>query len=482
MRNPKGRALPNTFSMYFAMLAVYCLDIFVFQSDITILGNAFFSYIFSLIILYMYTKVTKSSVRTLGISRRKQKVVAGIIYGALFSLIPLLLVMSAEFVYYKITDASAINLTFSPPGVQYIKADSIITPVGVAAIYIVTTFFGAAFKEFFFRGFMLKKMNKAANFFKANLVQSLFNASFILPLMVRNFITGRYNTITPQFIVVVMLYFVHETLSAVKRGLMTRVSGSTYISTFEHFIFVFFSSSVFISGYGNPEYVLRLLAIQLASFVMVLAYYFAGMKRINTKKLKEKQEEEEARQRKEARRKEREELYTVKSKLEPLEEISPEKYRKLSAEAQRHGNADENPDAPLENTVFIEEAVQEKPKAQEAESEVDDFLKQMTREMRRHEDQPYSDEITEDFDSDYFLETYGNGKKHHSRHHHRHGGHSHTNQSGSKPKTESEKKTSSGNPKTEPVKKKLSKKPKRTLSQKINALGGVDDSSSNDLI
>lgn len=488
MSNPKGRTLPNAISMYFVMLAIYCLDIFVFQSDLTVLGDAFFSRFFSFIIIFMYTKASKDSLAILGISKKKEKFVAGGIYGALFSLVPLFLVMLGEVVYYASTDASMLNLNFSPPSLNYVRTEGHMTSVGVTAIYIATTFFGSAFKEFFFRGFLLKKMNKVMNFFSANLFQALLYMSFILPSLARNFLRGYYNSTTAKLAVfIIIFYIVHETLAGIKWGLMTRISGSTYIATVDHFLYVFLSNSFFVtSRYETWAFMLHMMAIQLVSLAMTLVYYAVGMKRINAKKLKEKQEEEEAKARREARRKEREANRVIKSKIEPLEEISPEYYRSIASDARRKSRQDEDSDAPLENTVFIENAIQEKPTAESAEdSDVDDFLKKMTRQMRRSEEPTRSDEITEDFDSDDFLKAYQNGKSHHHRHsghsHHHHSHHHHSEEK-MKEETTQENNTTEKDSVAVPVRKKMAKKPKRTLAQKIRDLGGVDDSSSNDLI
>lgn len=488
MSNPKGRTLPNAISMYFVMLAIYCLDIFVFQSDLTVLGDAFFSRFFSFIIIFMYTKASKDSLAILGISKKKEKFVAGGIYGALFSLVPLFLVMLGEVVYYASTDASMLNLNFSPPSLNYVRTEGHMTPVGVTVIYIATTFFGSAFKEFFFRGFMLKKMNKVMNFFSANLFQALLYMSFILPSLARNFLRGYYNSTTAKLAVfIIIFYIVHETFAGIKWGLITRISGSTYIATVDHFLYVFLSNSFFItSRYETWAFMLHMMAIQLVSFAMVLVYYAVGMKRINAKKLKEKQEEEEAKARKEARRKEREANRVIRSKIEPLEEISAENYRSIATDARRAEREDDNPDAPLESTVFIEDAIREQPTDDRTgDSDVDDFLKRMTREMRKREEPARSDEITEDFDSDDFLEAYQSGKTHRHRHSgHSHHRHSHSSRSEEKAKEETTQDKNSPEKvmETIPVKKKMAKKPKRTLAQKIRDLGGVDDSSSNDLI
>ena len=173
MSNPKGRTLPNAISMFFVMFAVYSIDIFLFRSDLTVLGDAFFSRFISFIILFLYIWAAKEPIETLGISKKNQKFVAGGLYGALFALVPLALVTAGECIYYAATDATALNLRFETPNMTYVRSEENLNPVVGVAIYIFTCFFGNAFKEFFFRGFLLKKFNKVTDFAKANFMQAI---------------------------------------------------------------------------------------------------------------------------------------------------------------------------------------------------------------------------------------------------------------------------------------------------------------------
>lgn len=53
MSNPKGKALPNLISMYLIMLVIYCLDVFFLKSDLTVLGDNFYSRFLCLTVLLM---------------------------------------------------------------------------------------------------------------------------------------------------------------------------------------------------------------------------------------------------------------------------------------------------------------------------------------------------------------------------------------------------------------------------------------------
>lgn len=486
MSNPKGRTLPNAISMYFVMLAVYSIDVFLFKSDLTVLGDAFYSRVFSFVILFLYLWASKDSFTLLGISKKQEKFTAGILYGTLFSVVPLFIVTAIECIYFGLTDIAAIDLNFSPPSLSYVRSEENLTPIVAVVIYVFTTFFGSAFKEFFFRGFMLKKLKKVMDFGWANLIQSALYMSFTLVLLVRNFVNGYYDDTTSRLgVFIIAFYVVHETLAGIKWGLMTRVSGSTYIATVDHFLYVFLSNSIFITNrYVTWSFMTHMLAIQIVSLLFTLIYYAYAMKKINEKKsIKTAREEAELREI-EARRKEKKEQ-SIKKKTDGVTEISPQSFKKIVREGEHKGDSLPTEEEILSTRKSIEEALTNPIEVKIVDSEIDAILKNATRQMSGHTHH-HSREITADFDSDDFLEAYSKGGKsshHHSHHGHHHSHHHHKNhshQTSETVKTEAPKKAQEKPASVE--KKKIAKKPKLTFAQKIRSLGGIDDSSSNDLI
>lgn len=478
MSNPKGNTLPNAISIFLVMLAVYCIDIFLFKSDLTVLGDAFYSRFISFAILTLYIWASKDSPSVLGISKKKEKFTAGVFYGIIFSVIPLFLVTAAECVYYGFTDLSAIDLNFSPPSLNYVRSEENLTPVAAVVIYLFTTFLASAFKEFFFRGFMLKKLKKVMSFGWANIIQSALYMSFTLVLLLRNLINGYYDDTTSRLgAFIIAFYIIHETLAGVKWGLMTRVSGSTYIATVDHFLYVFLSNSIFITNrYVTWSFMTHMLAIQVVSTLLTLVYYKLSMKKINEKKARKAAREEAERLEIEARRKERKEK-SIKKKTDGIEEISPENFKRIIRDSERGAREILSDEEILQNKKSIEYTLTNPIEDVNADdSEIDNLLKSLTREMsgNKHRD---SREITDDFDADDFLKDYnkhGGDPHRHSHHHHHHHHRSHT-----EPVKKEQKPTPK--PKQEP-KKELAKKPKLTFTQKLQSLGGIDDSSSNDLI
>ena len=478
MSNPKGQTLPNALSMFFVMLAVYCIDIFLFRSDLTVLGDAFFARFISFVIIFLYLFASKEPIETLGISKKTQKFVGGALYGSFFALVPLAIVTLCEVVYYASTDSSALVLNFETPNMTYVRSEENLTPVAGVAIYIFTCFLGNAFKEIFFRGFLLKKFNKITDFGKANFMQAVLYMTFILPYLARNIPDqlNRDRLTVPMAVFMIIFYIVHETFAGLKWGLMTRISGSTYMAIVDHFLYVFLSNSIFITNrYESWSFMLHMMAIQVVSFLFVLIHYMIGMKKINEKK-KRKQERIEAELKEiEARKKKREAERSVRKKIEKLDEISPAKYKNIVHEAGKRERMIEDDESALENKITLEEALKEDVVLNNDES-IDAIIRKANREMRMKENPVSSSDITDDFDSDEFLKAYqrqdGSHRKSGSHHHHHHGHHHHR-------EDVEEKETLV----VIPVKKEsMAKKPKKTLVQKIQSLGGIDDSSSNDLI
>lgn len=477
MSNPKGQTLPNALSMFFVMLAVYCIDIFLFRSDLTVLGDAFFARFISFVIIFLYLLAAKEPIETLGISKKTQKIFGGVLYGTFFALVPLAIVTLCEVAYYASTDATALNLQFETPNMTYVRSEENLTPVAGVVIYIFTCFFGNAFKEIFFRGFLLKKFNKITDFGKANFMQAVLYMTFILPYLARNIPDqlSRNRLTVPMAVFMIAFYIVHETFAGVKWGLMTRISGSTYMATVDHFLYVFLSNSIFITNrYESWSFMLHMMAIQVVSFLFVLIHYLIGMKKINEKK-KRKQAKIDAELKEiEERKKKKEAERSARKKIDKLEEISPAKYKNIVHEAKKHERMAEDDESALENKIILEQTLKEDVVNKDDE-DIDAIIRKANREMRMKENPVSSNDITDDFDSDEFLKAYqrqDGSHRHSGHHHHKHHRRHHREETEEKEATV-----------VLPVKKEaMAKKPKKTLAQKIQSLGGIDDSSSNDLI
>ena len=303
--------------------------------------------------------------------------------------------------------------------------------------------------------------------------------TFILPYLARNIPDqlSRDRLTVPMAIFMIVFYIIHETFAGLKWGLMTRISGSTYMATVDHFLYVFLSNSIFITNrYVTWSFMIHMLAIQIVSFLFVLVYYRIGMKKINEKKARQQAKIEAELKEIEERKKQREASRSVKKKIDKLEEISPANYKNIVNETAKQKRVEKDDASALENKIILEQALKEDVSHKNDES-VDAILRKASREMRMRENPSGSNDITEDFDSDEFLKAYQrqDGSHHHTNHRH---SHHHSNDHHRPDKVKKEKEKQVIVEKKDP----MAKKPKRTFAQKMQSLGGIDDSSSNDLI
>lgn len=469
MSNPKARMLPTAVSLFMVMFAVYCADIFLFRTDAGVLGDTVFAALFGGMILYLHLKASGSSVKSIGISKKQIRISAGLLYGAFFSLIPLLLVSIAEGAYFVLTDIMSIDIHLETPNMVHVNLEKRFTPSLAAIIYILTSFIGVFFKEVFFRGFLLRSFNKTSGFTKANITQAVLYMVFVLPLLIRMVSdwlgNGKYSFGMTAFVVVFCI--AHELITGLKWGLITRISGTVYMAIVDHYLYAFLAVCLFVTDkHTVATHLIRLAVIQFISFVLVAVYYSVGMKKIKTKKEQEKSKLEARQKEAEARRQKRKAEFMQK-KLENVDEISPNAFKSMTRESGRNHRKKPTDESALESRIELEKALSQEVSHENVE-DIDAILRSATKEMHRRENPTKPGEITDTFDSDDFLSSYGKKGSSHHRHHHRH---HHRSNSVKEEKVV-----------LPPQKKQLAKKPKRTLAQKIQSFGGVDTSSSNELI
>lgn len=290
MSDPKGRALPNLLSMYFIMLLIYCLDVFFIESDLTVLGDNFYSRFISFVVLLLLLIFKKEHIKNFGITKKKEKIKDALICGMLFSIVPLLIVSIFELFMFKISDPTKIDISFNPPSLNYVRTEGYLTPGVCISIYILTTFFAACFKEMFFRGFLLHKLEKLTVFKSANIFQALLYMTFIIPKLIRNFAKGYYGEEIVQLAVfVVIFYLVHEFITGIKWGLLAKSGGTTYISIVDNFLYVFLANSVRVVDQSTKWlFMLHMLSAQIISLAMVFIYYKRHLVQSTESKSKEK--------------------------------------------------------------------------------------------------------------------------------------------------------------------------------------------------
>lgn len=388
MSDPKGKALPNLLTLYFIMLIIYCLDVFFLKSDLTVLGDNFYARFISFIVLFMTLLFKKEHLKNFGISKKKEKFIAAIKYGAVFSVVPLLIVSVTELIVFKLSNPSAIEPRFSPPSLSYVRTEGYLTPAFCITVYILTTLFAACFKEMFFRGLLIHKLEKLTVFKSANIFQALLYMTFILPKLIRNFAKNYYGKeIVDLAIFVVLFYIVHEFITGIKWGLLTKASGATYVSIIDNFLYVFFANSVRVVDQSTKWlFMIHMLCTQLISLGLVYIYY----KKATAKPSAESETDVTAEN--DNKKAEEEKGYSAEI-ISDAEEISPERFKDIVRE-----NSADN-DKKSHNGDM-------------SEVEINSFLRDFGKPHHHYrppvQAQPTAKKEDKDFDVDEFLKGYKN--------------------------------------------------------------------------
>lgn len=397
MSDPKGKALPDLISMYLIMLVIYCLDVFFLKSDLTVLGDNFYSRFLCFTVLLMTLVFKREHLKSFGISRKKEKFKSALIFGTVFSAVPIFIVSAVEFFIFKSTDPDNIHVTFTPPSLSYVQTEGYLTPAFCITIYILTSLFAACFKEMFFRGFLLHKLEKLTVFKSANTFQALLYTTFIIPKLVRNFVMNYYSKeIISIATFVIVFYLIHEFITGLKWGMLAKVSGATYISIIDNFLYVFFANSLHIVSHQSKWlFMIHMLSAQLISLVLVAVYCkkASGSK----EELNEAEEKETSAKKAKPIIKNEKEIITEKTESDELKseefdkhtEISPNQFKEIIKESSVKAEKSHNGEL--------------------SEAEIDNYLKDFGK-PKAHYNPPQkpsqpnsSEEESESFDVDDFL-------------------------------------------------------------------------------
>lgn len=397
MSDPKGKALPDLISMYLIMLVIYCLDVFFLKSDLTVLGDNFYSRFLCFTVLLMTVVFKREHLKSFGISRKKEKFKSALIFGTVFSAVPIFIVSAVEFFIFKSTNPDNIHVTFTPPSLSYVQTEGYLTPAFCITIYILTSLFAACFKEMFFRGFLLHKLEKLTVFKSANTFQALLYTTFIIPKLVRNFVMNYYSKeIISIAAFVIVFYLIHEFLTGLKWGMLAKVSGATYISIIDNFLYVFLANSLHIVSHQSKWlFMIHMLSAQLISLALVAVYCKKASG--NKEEFNEAEKKETSAKKAEPIIKNEKEIITEKTESDELKseefdkhtEISPNQFKEIIKESSVKAEKSHNGEL--------------------SEAEIDSYLKDFGK-PKAHYNPPQkpsqpssSEEETKSFDVDDFL-------------------------------------------------------------------------------
>lgn len=291
MSNPRSKVLPQLINVYLFVMFAHCADLFVqkLSGDLSVLATNLYGHVVGILCVFVACLVKRKDVRFFGLDFRLKKIFKGVYLGALFSLVPILIVFMFQLGLYAITQSDLIKPKFLPPNIT-------ITPYSVgksflifALALIVSTFL----KEYFFRGYLLKSARPTYSFSDANIIQSVLYMTLSVATVLRNIVYGKYGPLNEWlsfFVILIVFYVVNDILCGIKLGLLTRVNGNIWAAFFCSYFYRFFAYSLFVSQTKIMQVssIIRLLAVEIISFAMVWFYYKKGMAEKERKKLEHK--------------------------------------------------------------------------------------------------------------------------------------------------------------------------------------------------
>ena len=281
MKNKRERiknALPIS---VIAVFVAQIIDVFFIRCDETIFGDVIFARIAGIIITFIATK-------KLGIRLKKRCLgrygwYFELFYGIAFSVAPMLVVYTAELVYFKIKGYySDLYISFYPPTTE---GGSLAAEL---ALYIFALLINVFFKEIF-RGFLLNGLYKKYGSKKSTYIQGFISTLLSSVLMVGMAVHGVFSEReTVDVAIIITASLVSTFISSVKWGFYYKVNGSIWMAMADHFVNSFVMTCIYLSPDRLPDkwLLVKSLVVQVISCIIFIPFYYRR-DRVNAEYAKE---------------------------------------------------------------------------------------------------------------------------------------------------------------------------------------------------
>ncbi len=197
-----------------------------------------------------------------------------ILYGLLFSAVPIGLVYLFKYVYFHYRGYENLVLTFSPADIGVTNSSDEFTIAVI--VYVVTYIIVAVFKEVFYRGFLISQLSCKYGVYKTILIQSVFYMISFLPNLIFSVIYGKFeNQGTLSLILLVSAHLFYHMISGLKWGMFYKVNGTVWMSVVDHFVTDFVINSLFFTADRLPDkwYIAEIIVMQLLSIIIFIPFY-----------------------------------------------------------------------------------------------------------------------------------------------------------------------------------------------------------------
>ena len=276
MANPKSKVLPEIINVYLFIMLAHCADVFVVKlmGDTKAFGTNFYGHAAALLVIFIACMIKKINGRSLGIILKPKRILKGLYRGAIFSLIPIAIVCVICALIYLVTGWERMKVQFIPPNINY----SPFGLLGSTLTYGFSIIVSVLMKELFFRSYVVKQARKVYSFTDTTIIQTVLYIPLPLINHFRTIAYGLYPALPRYWLLMISIaafYLFHETLTAIKWGLLSRVSKDIWLVFFDHYLYNFIGFSLLLSQskISNFDILFKLSAVQIISFVMTVFYY-----------------------------------------------------------------------------------------------------------------------------------------------------------------------------------------------------------------
>ena len=247
------------------------LEYFILRTDKTFFGEAFIHKILGIIVLYIVAKSMSFNCENISFTRKKAIFYLG--QGLLFGIFIYIISYGIE-ILINISHGQFKSLEF------YVSTYSVEGNIGkqTAIIFFVICILGniinVIMEEGIFRGLFQKLFEQKYNFLPSAILSSLLFGFWHVIAPLRSYYDGTIS-FEEMFINIIILV-VTSTLVGLKFSMMTKLTGSLYMSMGDHFVnnsIINILHIVSKDGSIDKLLVMRISIAQTLSFLIVLIYF-----------------------------------------------------------------------------------------------------------------------------------------------------------------------------------------------------------------
>ena len=269
MSNKKGLFI--VLVIYIICYIFRILEYFILRTDKTFFGEAFIHKILGIIILYIVAKSMSFNCENISFTRKKAIFYLG--QGLLFGIFIYIISYGIE-ILINISHGQFKSLEF------YVSTYSVEGNIGkqTAIIFFVICILGniinVIMEEGIFRGLFQKLFEQKYNFLPSAILSSLLFGFWHVIAPLRSYYDGTIS-FEEMFINIIILV-VTSTLVGLKFSMMTKLTGSLYMSMGDHFVNNTIINVLHIvskDGSIDKLLVMRISIAQTLSFLIVLIYF-----------------------------------------------------------------------------------------------------------------------------------------------------------------------------------------------------------------